>query len=158
MYNPTQSCADTDLRSLLKQKHKTVYSICRLFARTYKEHQRLFIDVIAAASQNIRFKRSDTTKQTMLWRACINMAALHSITTDETPYGDMKFKSPDYQRSMIELGNSIGDASDYEKFQLFLDLEDIRSEDLFGSINRPAPKAAGSYQLIPFLKEKLIWS
>lgn len=158
MYNPTKSCADTDLRSLLKQQHKTVYAICRLFARTYKEHQRLFSNVIAAASQNIRFKKSHTTKQTMLWRACINMAALHSITSDQTATPQMQFKSPDYQRSMAEFGATIGEASDYEKFQLFLDLENISSEDLFGSINRPAPKAAGSYQLIPFLKEKLIWS
>ena len=158
MHYPTKSCADTDLRSLLKQQHKTVYSICRLFARTYKEHQRLFINVIAAASQNIRHRKGGSSKQTMLWRACINMAALHSITSDQCSPSEMKFKSPDYQRSMMEFGNTIGDASDYEKFLLFLDFENIATEDLFGSINRPAPKTTGSYQFIPFLKEKLIWS
>ncbi|HLX67212.1 MAG TPA: hypothetical protein VKR41_09460, partial [Puia sp.] len=64
MNNSTQSCADTDLRSLLKKQHKTVYSICRLFARTYKEHQRLFMDIISAASQNIRFRKAGVDKQT----------------------------------------------------------------------------------------------
>lgn len=156
MYNPTQSCADTDLRSLLKQQHKTVYSICRLFARTYKEHQRLFTNVISAASQNIRFRKTSVSKQAMLWRACINMAALHSMTTDQAV--EMSFKSPDYQRSMAELGNTLVDASDYEKFLVFLNVENIASEDLFGSINRPAPKASWSSQFIPFIKEKLIWS
>ena len=72
MNNLTPSCAETDLRSLLKQQHKTVYSICRLFARTYKEHQRLFTNIISAASQNIRFRKDGMTKQTMLWRDCIN--------------------------------------------------------------------------------------
>src|ERR1700760_3958101 len=107
MNTPPKSCADTDLRSLLKQQHKTVYSICRLFARTYKEHQRLFVDVISAAAQNIRFKKSNVSKQTMFWRACINMAALHSITADHHTECEAKFKSPDYQRSMIELANSL---------------------------------------------------
>lgn len=158
MNTSTQSCADTDLRSLLKQQHKTVYSICRLFSRTYKEHQRLFVNVISAAAQNIRFKKSNISKQTMLWRACINMAALHSITADHNPECEAKFKSPDYQRSMIELGNSLGNSSDYEKFLLFIGFENIASEDLFGSISRPTPQPASSTQFIPYLKEKLIWS
>lgn len=156
MHNPIQSCADTDLRSLLKQQHKTVYSICRLFTRTYKEHQRLFTNVMSAASQNIRFRKGSASKQTMLWRACINMAALHSMTAE--PDVEMKFKSPDYQRSMVELGTAVGDASDYEKFHLFLNLENIASGDLFGSIDRPAPKTSWSSQFLPFLKESLIWS
>lgn len=158
MNNSSKSCADTDLRSLLKQQHKTVYSICRLFSRSYKEHQRLFIDVIAAASQNIRFRKGSVSKQTMLWRACINMAALHSISSEQSHEGEMKFKSPDYQRSMIELGQSLGNSSDYEKFLLFIGFENIAPDDLFCSVIQPATQPAGSAQFIPYLKEKLVWS
>jgi hypothetical protein len=160
MNNFTKSCAETDLRSLLKQQHKTVYSICRLFARTYKEHQRLFMNVLSAASQNIRFRKKDISKQTMLWRACVNMAALHSITStmEQASDHEIKFKSPDYQRSMMELGDSIGNVGDYDKFLLFIDFEKIDSGDLFGSVNRPAPQTVGSVHVIPYLKDKLIWS
>jgi len=145
MHQPAKSCADTDLRSLLKHQHKTVYSVCRLFARSYKEHQRLFINIIAAASQNIRSRKEGSDKQTMLWRACINMAALH-------------FKSPDYQKSMTELGDAIGNASDYEKFLLFIGFEKIGSEDLFGPVQRSAGRPAKPAHFIPYLKEKLVWS
>jgi hypothetical protein len=160
MNNSTQSCADTDLRSLLKQQHKTVYSICRLFARTYKEHQRLFMDIISAASQNIRFRKGSVSKKTLMWRACVNMAALHSITSTMEHAADreIKFKSPDYQRSMTGLSESIGNAGDYDKFLLFMDFENIDTNDLFGSVNRPIPQAAGSVQVIPYLKGKLAWS
>jgi hypothetical protein len=160
MNNVTHSCADTDLRSLLKQQHKTVYSVCRLFARTYKEHQRLFMNIISAASQNIRFRKDGVAKQTMLWRACVNMAALHSITSsmEQTPDREMKFKSPDYQRSMEDLGDSLGNTGDYDKFLLFLGFEKIDSKDLFGSINRPTAQPTRSTNVIPYLKEKLIWS
>ena len=158
MNNSTKSCADTDLRSLLKQQHKTVYSICRLFSRTYKEHQRLFVNVIAAASQNIRFRKGRMSKQTMLWRACVNMAALQSISSEQSHDGEMRFKSPDYQRSMIDLGQSLGNASDYDKFLLFIGFENMAAEDLFGSVNHPAVQTAGFTPFIPYLKEKLVWS
>ena len=160
MNNFTPACAETDLRSLLKQQHKTVYSICRLFARTYKEHQRLFSTIISAASQNIRFRKGGVSKQTMMWRACINMTALHSISAnlDQAPEQDVKFKSPDYQRCMEDLGSSLGNASDYDKFLLFLGFEKIDSNDLFGSINRPAAQPARLAQFIPYLKDKLVWS
>ncbi|HUB59509.1 MAG TPA: hypothetical protein VL978_02340 [Puia sp.] len=160
MNNSTHSCADTDLRSLLKQQHKTVYSICRLFSRTYKEHQRLFMDIISAASQNIRFRRGGASKQTLMLRACVNIAALHSITATMHQAADraIKFKSPDYQRSMEELSETVGNAGDYDKFLLFIDFEKIDSNDLFGSVNRPTPQAAGSVHIIPFLKDKLVWS
>jgi len=159
MNTSTQSCANTDLRSLLKQQHKTVYSICRLFSRTYKEHQRLFMDILSAASQSIRFRKNGISKQTLLWRACVNMAALHSITStmEQASEQEIKFKSPDYQRSMRELSDSIGNAGDYDKFLLFIDFEKIDSNDLFGSVNRPASHTAGAVQVIPYLKEKLIW-
>jgi hypothetical protein len=95
----------------------------------------------------------------MLWRACINMAALHSITgsMDQTPEQEVKFKSPDYQRSMEELRNTVGNASDYDKFLLFLGFEKIETSDLFGSINH-APQPARPVQVIPYLKGKLLWS
>ncbi|HLX65725.1 MAG TPA: hypothetical protein VKR41_01975 [Puia sp.] len=160
MNNSTKSCADTDLRSLLKQQHKTVYSICRLFARTYKEHQRLFMDIISAASQNIRFRKGNVSKQTLMWRACVNMAALHSITSTlgNAPDREIKFKSPDYQRSMADLSETVGNAGDYDKFLLFIDFENLDSNDLFGSVNRPTYQTAGSAQVIPYLKDKLVWS
>jgi hypothetical protein len=158
MHQPAKSCADTDLRSLLKHQHKTVYSVCRLFARSYKEHQRLFINIIAAASQNIRSRKEGSDKQTMLWRACINMAALHSIGMEDESNRAMQFKSPDYQKSMTELGDAIGNASDYEKFLLFIGFEKIGSEDLFGPVQRSAGRPAKPAHFIPYLKEKLVWS
>ena len=69
----------------------------------------------------------------------------------------MQFKSPDYQKSMTELGDAIGNASDYEKFLLFIGFEKIGAEDLFGPVRRPEP-AAKSAHFIPYLKEKLVWS
>jgi hypothetical protein len=71
---------------------------------------------------------------------------------------EIKFKSPDYQRSMMELGDSIGSVGDYDKFLLFIDFEKIDSSDLFGSVNRSTPQTAGSVHVIPYLKDKLIWS
>jgi hypothetical protein len=87
------------------------------------------------------------------------MAALHSITStmEQASDREIKFKSPDYQRSMTELLDSVGNAGDYDKFLLFIDFEKIDSNDLFGSVNRPASLAAGAAQVIPYLKEKLIW-
>jgi hypothetical protein len=158
MHQSAKSCADTDLRSLLKHQHKTVYSICRLFARTYKEHQHLFINIIAAASQNIRSRNDGTDKQTMLWRACVNMAALHSIGMEAEPSRTMEFKSPDYQRSMSELGEVLGNASDYDKFLLFIGFEKISSGDLFGSGQRPVQASSKTAHFIPYLKEKLVWN
>jgi hypothetical protein len=59
---------------------------------------------------------------------------------------------------MMELGDSIGNVGDYDKFLLFIDFEKIDSGDLFGSVNRPAPQTVGSVHVIPYLKDKLIWS
>src|SRR5579859_4788734 len=129
MNNSTQkSGADTDLRSLLKHQHKKVYSICRLFTNNYKEHQHLFTNIIAAASQNIRTRKDNSDdKQTMLLRACINMAALHSISLELEPSTDrsIQFKSPDYQRSMTNFRDTIGGISDLEKFRLFMEFEKV---------------------------------
>jgi hypothetical protein len=161
--------ADIDLRSLLKFQHKRVYAICRLFARNYKEHQRLFTDIIAAASQNIRTRKDAGDKEILVLRACFNMAALHSITLDMTPNPDrtIQFKSPDYQRSMTEFCDSIGETDDYEKFRLFLEFEKVppaQMADITGlqptNHHKPAKPASEvpKKHFIPYLKEKLVWS
>ncbi|HMI62191.1 MAG TPA: hypothetical protein VK518_14830 [Puia sp.] len=166
---------DVDIRSLLKLQHKRVYSVCRLFAHNYKEHQDLFTNIIAAASQNIRARRENSDRQTLIMRACINMAALHSITMDMQPVTErtLQFKSPDYQRSMTKFRESIGDASDYEKFRLFLEFEKMPAEELTHLTGLPLPKVAAgkkkekeiglptarkAFNFIPYLKEKLVWS
>ena len=158
---------DQDLRTLLKTQHKKVYSICRFFANNYKEHQRLFANIIAAASQNIRHRREQKNKQTLILRACINMVALHSITLGLNPGIDRKiqFKSPDYQRSMVNFRESVGAASDYDKMLLFLDFEKLSHEevlDITGSVPPPkkttVAKENAKKNFIPYLKEKLIWS
>jgi hypothetical protein len=165
---------DTDLRSLLKHQHKRVYSICRLFTHNYKEHQHLFTNIIAAASQNIRTRKDNSDdKQTMLLRACINMAALHSISLDMEPGADrtIQFKSPDFQRSMTNFRETMGAISDLEKFSLFLEFEKVSSDEMLSltGVNfnsRPANRKkevekeaeTARKNFIPYLKEKLIWS
>ena len=167
---------DVDLRSLLKNQHKRVYSICRLFADNYKQHQDLFINIIAAASQNIRARRENSDKQTLIMRACINMAALHSIAMELQPVTirTLQFKSPDYQRSMTKFRESIGEASDYEKFRLFLEFEKMPAEELTHLTGLLLPKGAAGkkkekegelpasrkafFNFIPYLKEKLVWN
>lgn len=161
---------DTDLRSLLKHQHKRVYSICRLFADNYKQHQHLFTNIIAAASQNIRTRKDNSDdKQTMLLRACINMAALHSISQELEPAVDrsLQFKSPDYQRSMTNFRESMGSVSDLEKFRIFLEFEKVAPEEMVGltgiafgsrSANRKKEPDTARKNFIPYLKEKLIWS
>ena len=162
---------EPDLRSLLKNQHKKVYSICRFFAHNYQEHQRLFINIIAAASQNIRSRKDNSDdKQTMLLRACINMAALHSISLELESAHDatIQFKSPDYQRSMSSFRESVRGISDLEKFRLFLELEQVPAEDVPsftgiavsspGSRKRSKEVPVPAKNFIPYLKEKLIWS
>jgi hypothetical protein len=151
-----------------------VYSICRLFTHNYKEHQHLFTNIIAAASQNIRTRKDNSDdKQTMLLRACINMAALHSISLDMDPDADrtIQFKSPDFQRSMTSFRETMGAISDLEKFRLFLEFEKVSSDEMLSLTglhfnSRPANRKKESEKeaetarknFIPYLKEKLIWS
>ena len=67
---------------------------------------------------------------------------------------------------MEVLDDAIGNAGDYDRFLLFLDFEDIDSNDLFGSVNRPTAQPAVAAHVIPhlaahvipYLKAKLIWS
>lgn len=168
MNNTTKkSGCEPDLRSLLKNQHKKVYAICRFFAHNYQEHQRLFIDIIAAASQNIRSRRDNRhDKQTLLLQACINMAALHSICLELEPAKDrtIQFKSPDYQRSMTNFRENLKDISDLEKFRLFLELEQVPAEEITAltgiipSRKKKMESEAPARSFIPYLKEKLIWS
>jgi hypothetical protein len=172
MSNSQRKGFNTDIRSLLKHQHKKVYSICRLFAHTYKEHQYLFTNIIAAASQNIRFRGTPANKETLLLQACVNMAALHMITLEvETGSTEsLDFKSTDYQRAMVALHDSMGNVSDYDKFRLFLEFEKVPSEQLADLTGIPAGKYS-RHQLtqrkekempkknfIPYIKEKLVWS
>ena len=156
---------DQDLRSLLKTQHKKVYSICRFFANNYKEHQRLFANIISAASQSIRSRRGEESKQALLLRACINMVALHSITLEMEPVVDrsIRFKSPDYQKNMLQFRERMGNISDYDKMRLFLEFQQLSSveiADLTGPMpsRNVIPKEGIKKNFIPYLKEKLIWS
>jgi hypothetical protein len=169
MNNPKKKAGPgTDLRSHLKQSHKKVYSICRLFANNYKEHQRLFVDIIAAASQNIRCAKAKCEKNTLLLRACINMAALHSIRLDleADANREIHFKSPDFQRSMVQFRETIGEATELDKFRLFLALEKVTPDEMSDLTGLPAngrqpagvPREGLKKNFIPYLKEKLIWS
>jgi hypothetical protein len=166
-----KSSCEPDLRSLLKNQHKKVYAICRFFAHNYQEHQRLFADIIAAASQNIRSRRDNRAdKQTLLLRACINMAALHSISLELEPARErrIQFKSPDYQRSISNFRDSVKGISDLEKFRLFLELENVPAEEVsaftgitsssLAATKKQTSATAPARNFIPYIKEKLIWS
>ena len=157
--------SDQDLRTFIKNQHKKFYSVCRLFASNYKEHQRLFFDIIAAVSFSIRNNRSEHEKQTLLLRACVNMSALHSISLGMEPAMDrtIQFKSPDYQRNMSRFRESVGEASDYDKILLFLGFEKVPADaisELTGYVpaKREALRENSKKNFIPYLKEKLIWS
>jgi hypothetical protein len=162
---PKKEGSDQDLRTFIKNQHKKFYSVCRLFASNYKEHQRLFFDIIAAVSFSIRNNRSEHEKQTLLLRACVNMSALHSISLGMEPAMDrsIQFKSPDYQRNMSRFRESVGEASDYDKILLFLGFEKVSADtisDLTGYVpaKREALRENSKKNFIPYLKEKLIWS
>ncbi len=176
---------DDDTRTLLKNLHKKVYSICRLFTSNYASHQSLFTDIIAAASQNLQVNVAGEDKEALFLRACINMAALRSISASLTPGTDpaIQFKSPDYQKSMANFREVVGDIKDSERIRLFLDLEkwpSHRNEELSGlrpadpnpvhpafrKVSHPLPQPLNEHtrarenptpQNNPTLKEKLIW-
>ncbi|HMH21667.1 MAG TPA: hypothetical protein VK563_07820 [Puia sp.] len=139
MYNPKAPPFATEgTRSLLKNQHKKIYSICRLFSTNYKEHQHLFAGIIAATARSIEADRTNEEKSTLLLRACINMAALHSLSGSlglpgEGP-GDggreIQFKSPDYQKSMVRFREEVGEITDYEKILLFLNFEHVAPSEI----------------------------
>ena len=162
---------EPDLRSMLKNQHKVVYSICRFFAHNYQEHQRLFTNIIAAASQNIRSRKDHSDdKQTLLLRACINMAALHSISLEMEPAHDrtIQFKSSDYHQCMTKFRESMGEISDLGKFRLFMQLEKVAAGDMAGLTgvddrnryngHKRETETTQGKNLIPYLKATLIWS
>lgn len=164
--SPKKGGSTEVVRSYLKHQHRKIYSICRFFATTYKEHQHLFADIIAAAARSIQHKKAGDEKNTLLLRACINMTALHSIQLRLKPEQDtvIQFKSPDYQRSMSKFRESVGEISDYEKILLFLELEKVPASEIEGltgftpSRKRVSLKEQPRKSFIPYLKEKLVWS
>src|SRR5579859_504492 len=126
-----------DIRSFLKNQHRKVYAACRLFANTYKEQQQLFTNMLAAASQSILGSRTENDKNILLLRACMNMAALHSISSHlkGSTSKEIQFKSPDFQKTMVSFRDAVGEISDLEKMHLFLQLENIpreKTRDLTG--------------------------
>jgi hypothetical protein len=94
------------------------------------------------------------------------MAALHSITYRLEPEADrsIQFKSPDYQRTMLQFRESVGEVSDYGKILLFLGFEKVPSREishLTGVVpakSQVTLKDQPKKSFIPYLKEKLIWS
>ena len=166
-----KSGCEPDLRSMLKNQHKKVYSICRFFAHNYQEHQRLFANIMSAASQNIRSRKDNSEgKHTLLLRACINMAALHSISLDMRPAHDrtIQFKSSDYHHCMTKFRESMGEISDLEKFQLFMQLENVAPGEMSGLTGldgenryngrKKEIETTQGKNLIPYLKATVIWS
>jgi hypothetical protein len=172
MYNlKAPPFATESTRAFLKNYYKKIYSLCRFFADDYKEHQRLFADIIAATVQSIRRSGANEEKDTLLLQACINMAALHSITRDlETSAGTVpdgertiQFKSPDYQKGMVKFRDAMGPLSDYQKILLFLSFENVRAAEIsrlsgIRAADRKRPEEQAKKSFIPYLKEKLIWS
>jgi hypothetical protein len=158
--------ADEDTRSLLKNQHKKVYFICRLFTNNYKEHQALLSTIFAAASRYVQRGKTPAEKKTLFLRACINMAALHSLSRGldaQAGDGSIQFQSPDYQKSMVGFREAIGAATDHEKFLLFLGFEKVPPEEIPGltglsAVRSKEPKKAVGQRFIPYLKEKIIWS
>jgi hypothetical protein len=161
MYNPKAPPFATEgTRTLLKTQYKKIYSICRLFTNNYKEHQRLFAGIIAAAAHSIKRSGANVEKSTLLLQACINMAALHSLnremegsaaedlaslpgrtrtvspgrTMSVLPGGDgdilIQFKSPDYQKSMVSFRHAMGELADYQKILLFLNFEHVPASEI----------------------------
>jgi DNA-directed RNA polymerase specialized sigma24 family protein len=156
-----------DTRSILKRNHKKVYYLCRFFANNYKEHQYLFSSIISAAAQSIRGKSTQKEKQILFLRACLNMAALHSITRSleqpEQSPENISYKSPDYQKSMLQFREAIAGITDYKKMLLFLHFENMSPDEISDISGLPASNKKTSKQntkkdFIPYLKEKLIWS
>ena len=94
------------------------------------------------------------------------MTALHSISRRMELEADhtIEFKSPDYQRSMLNFRASVGEIPDYEKILLFLEFEKVAPADipeLTGialSKKREAVEPSPKKSFIPYLKEKLIWN
>jgi len=95
----------------------------------------------------------------------VNMVALHSITLEMQPAVDrsIRFKSPDYQKNMLQFRERMGELPDYEKMRLFLQFEKLSPgeiADLTGPLpsGNAVPKEGVKKNFIPYLKEKLIWS
>jgi hypothetical protein len=93
------------------------------------------------------------------------MAALHSLSLQLEPDADpsIQFKSPDYQKTILQFRESIGEMPDYEKILLFLGFEKVAPDEMYdltgiGPDNRKNSKERVKKSFIPYIKEKLIWS
>jgi hypothetical protein len=165
MNKPKKTFSQGDeTHSLLKNLHKKVYSICRLFTQDYKDHQDLFGRIVAAAAHSMRSGKSPEEKHMLFLRACINMSVLHSLAHAPAAGSagqPIQFKSPDFQKSMLGLAETIGGIPDYEKILLFLDLEKWpadKTEELSGLSPARPKRARDTPRYTPSpLKEKLIW-
>jgi hypothetical protein len=76
---------------------------------------------------------------------------------------NIRFKSPDYQKNMLQFRERMGNISDYDKMRLFLEFERLSPgeiADLTGPLpsRNVVPKEGIKKNFIPYLKEKLIWS
>lgn len=167
-----KSSSGGDLRSFLKIQHRKVYSICRLFANNYREQQQLFISMLAAVSQSITGMKSASDKNDILLRACINMVALHTLSqrTHEIKSREIQFKSHDFQKTMVQFRESVGEISDFEKIRLFLKLEGVEAAKIssltgISAVRRKPAKeqyakqqSVTSKNFLPFIKQKLVWN
>jgi hypothetical protein len=168
---------DEDPRSFLRNQHRKVYSICRLFTNHYKEHQSLVSNILAVACRCIGPGKSTAERKALYLKACINMAVLHSLSegmkkdspgaASPSDASDLpvQFKSPDYQKSMLGFRSSTRGISDLERILLFLHFEKVAPEDIPGltglapsAVRTQEPRQAVGQRFIPYLKEKIIWS
>jgi hypothetical protein len=175
---------DEDPRSFLKNQHRKVYSICRLFTSHYKEHQSLVANILAVACRCIGPGKSTAERKSLYLKACINMAVLHSLSeglqkdpgeTVRQPLEggrehdatdkETQFKSPDYQKSMLGFRSMTRGISDLERLLLFLHFEKVAPEDIPGltglapaAVRPQQPRQAVGQRFVPYLKEKIIWS
>lgn len=156
-----------DIRSFLKNQHRKVYAACRLFASTYREQQELFSNMIAAASHSIMGSKTEKDRNILLLRACMNMAALHSIShsLQGVSNKDIQFKSPDFQNTMTRFRGAVGEISDYSKLRLYLQLEGINPDQFNRLTGQPTierkPSLSWSWSgknFIPYLKQIMVWN
>jgi len=165
---PRPTGSGGDIRSFLKNQHRKVYAVCRLFANNYKEQQQLFSSMLSAVSQSILGSRTENDRNILLLRACMNMAALHSISNHlkGSTQKEIQFKSPDFQKTMVNFRDAVGEISDLEKMHLFLQLENVPREkvgELTGIAHRPHTASSWDWSwtgknLLPYIKQKFVWS
>lgn len=100
------------------------------------------------------------------------MVALHTLSQriQEIKPRDIEFKSHDFQKTMVQFRESVGEISDYEKIRLFLRLEGVDAAKIpsltgISAVRRKPAKeqltkhhSFTSKNFIPYLKQKLVWN